>query len=61
MRRDQSSPFNFTQYAVLSHNIEIVMWPPITMSSPCVIESCSSDEIVDKLRDSTEKENITFR
>jgi len=32
-KRDKSSPLNFTQYALLPHNIEIVMWPQITVSS----------------------------
>jgi len=30
---NKSSPLNFTEYAVLPHNIEIVMWPPITVTS----------------------------
>jgi len=30
---DKSSPFNFTQYSVLPHNIEIVMWPQIAVTS----------------------------
>jgi len=29
----KSSPRNFTQYAVLPHNMEIVMWPHITVTS----------------------------
>jgi len=32
-KRDKSSPLNFTQYAVLPHNTEIVMWPQITSMS----------------------------
>jgi len=31
--RDKFAPFNFTQYAVLPHNIEIVMWSQITVTS----------------------------
>jgi len=30
--RDISSQCNFTQYAVLPHNIEIVLWPEITVT-----------------------------
>jgi len=31
--RDIASPFNFTQYTTLPHNIEIIVWPQITVMS----------------------------
>jgi len=33
-QRDISPPFNFTQCAVFLHNIEIVLWPQIAVTSP---------------------------
>jgi len=44
MRRDKPSPFNYADYVVLPRNIEIVMWPQITVTSLHPRDSEKDDE-----------------
>jgi len=55
---DKSSPLNFTQYAVLSHSIEIVTWPQITTTS---LQMCMKAKLANTLSDIQQNNTIKCR